>query len=399
VTGGTPLLLPAQIELTEELLPAVARGVGLVLLSGVVATLLAAVYRWYARARIPEGVAVLVGISAVALELTATKALSSVIGGGTEILTVEEAVFNVATLLLAAGAALIGRQSGDRLGGSVLVLLGERRIDTEVSAIVRTVGRMTTVTLPEEAEDMEGYDPVPPETKEKFAGQTLVFPRRQTVEELERRVEDRIKKDYGVGRVDVDLDGEGTVMYFAVGSRQAGIGPTLPPETVAVAVHADPAFAASAGDIVQIYRPTAEGGGVERVTGAEVRGVDDDVVTLAVDAAEADRLDAETRYRLLTMPVEPRADREFASLLRAAEETMGVVTVEEGSSLVGVPIGAVDAAVVAVHPPDGPVEAIPSRHRTLALGETVFAVATPALLRRLETAAGAAEPVAAADDD
>lgn len=246
---------------------------------------------------------------------------------------------------------------------------------------------------------MEGYDPVPPETKEKFAGQTLVFPRRQTVEELERRVEDRIKKDYGVGRVDVDLDGEGTVMYFAVGSRQAGIGPTLPPETVAVAVHADPAFAASAGDIVQIYRPTAEGGGVERVTGAEVRGVDDDVVTLAVDAAEADRLDAETRYRLLTMPVEPRADREFASLLRAAEETMGVVTVEEGSSLVGVPIGAVDAAVVAVHPPDGPVEAIPSRHRTLALGETVFAVATPALLRRLETAAGAAEPVAAADDD
>lgn len=398
MTGATSLLLPAQIELTEELLPAVARAVGLVLLSGVVATLLAAVYRWYARTRIPDGVAVLAGISAVALELTATKALSSVIGGGTEILTVEEAVFNVATLLLAAGVALVGRQSGDRLGGSVLVLLGERRIDTEVSAIVRTVGRMTTVTLPEDVEDMEGYDPVPPETKEKFAGETLVFPRRQTVEELERRIEERIKNDYGVGRVDVDLDEEGTVNYFAVGSRQAGIGPTLPPETVAVAVRADPAFAASAGDVVQVYRPTAEGEGVERVTGAEVRGVDDDVVTLAVDAAEADRLDAETRYRLLTMPVEPRADREFASLLRAAEETMGVVTVEEGSSLVGVPIGAVDAAVVAVRPPDAPVEAIPSRDRTLAPGETVFAVAAPALLRRLETA-GAAEPVAAADDD
>jgi len=142
-----------------------------------------------------------------------------------------------------------------------------------------------------------------------------------------------------------------------------------------------------------------ESGSAERVTGAEVRGVDDDVVTLPVDAAEADRLDAETRYRLLTMPVEPRADREFASLLRTAEETMGVVTVGEASSLVGVPIGAVDAAVVAVRPPDAPVEAIPSRDRILAPGETVFAVAAPALLRRLETAAaGTAEPVAATDD-
>ena len=393
----TPAVLPAQIELTEELLPAVARVVGLVLLSGAVTTLLAAVYRWYARTRIPDGVAVLVGISAVALYLNSTKALSSVIGGGTELLTVKDAVFNVATLLLAAGAALVGRQSGDRLGGSVLLLLGQRQIDTEVSTIVRTVGRMTTVTLPEAVEDMEGYDPVPAETKAKFAGETLVFPRRQTVEELEDRVEERIKSDYGVGRVDVDLDEAGEVTYFAVGSRQAGIGPTLPPETVAVAVHADPAFAASAGDVVQVYRATAEE--VERVASAEVRGVAEDVVTLAVDAAEAAALDGETRYRLVTMPVEPRTDREFASLLRSAEETMGVVTVVEGSSLVGVPIGALDVAVVAIRPTDAPVEAIPSRDRTLAPGETVFAVGRPALLRRLEATAGEAAVPAASTTD
>jgi hypothetical protein len=397
--GVTPALLPAQIELTEELIPAVARVVGLVLLSGAVATLLAAVYRWYARTRIPDGVAVLVGISAVALYLNSTKALSSVIGGGTELLTVEDAVFNVATLLLAAGAALVGRQSGDRLGGSVLLLLGQRQIDTEVSTIVRTVGRMTTVTLPEAVEDMEGYDLVPAETKAKFAGETLVFPRRQTVEELEDRVEERIKSDYGVGRVDVDLDEAGEVTYFAVGSRQAGIGPTLPPETVAVAVHADPAFAASAGDVVQVYRATAEE--VERVASAEVRGVAEDVVTLAVDAAEAAALDGETRYRLVTMPVEPRTDREFASLLRSAEETMGVVTVVEGSSLVGVPIGALDVAVVAIRPTDAPVEAIPSRDRTLAPGETVFAVGRPALLRRRPTDRGgvSGHPSVATDSD
>jgi hypothetical protein len=342
-----------------------------------------------------------VGVSGVALRLNLTKALASVIGDSTEILTIDDAVFNLATLLLAVGAALVGRRFGDRLGESILVLLGARRVETDVSTIVRTVGRRTAVTLPEEDEigDMDGYDPVPSETKAKFADETLVFPRRLTVEELERRVEERIKSDYGVGYVDVELDEKGTVSYLAVGSRQAGIGPTLPPETVAVAVHADPAFAASAGDVVQVYRPTPEG--VERVTGAEVRGVADDVVTLAVDAAEADGLDDETRYRLVTMPVEPRVDREFASLLRAAEETMGVVTVTEGGSLAGVPIGALDVAVVAVRPTDGPVEAIPSRDRMLASGETVFAVASPAQLRRLEAAAsgGTTKAVADSDDD
>jgi hypothetical protein len=392
-------LFPAQVALTEDLLSTIARVAGLVLLSGVLATVFATVYRWYARAQIPDGVAVLLGVSGVALELNLTRALASVIGDSTEILTIDDAVFNLATLLLAVGAALVGRRFGDRLGESILVLLGARRVETDVSTIVRTVGRRTVVTLPEEVADMEGYDPVPAETKAKFAGETLVFPRRLTVENLQQRIEERIESDYGVGYVDVDLDETGSVSYLAVGSRQAGIGPTLPPETVAVAVHADPAFAASTGDVVQVYRTPPEG--PERVTGAEVRGVTDDVVTLAVDAAEADGLDDQTRYRLVTMPVEPRVDREFASLLRAADETMGVVTVAEAGSLVGVPIGALDVAVVAVRPADSPVEAIPSRDRTLAPGETVFAVASPALLRRLEAAAtgGTTKPVAAGDDD
>ena len=388
---------PAQVELTGELLSTVAEAGGLVLLAAVLSTAIAALYRWYARARIPDGVAVLVGVSGVAVYLNSTAALASVIERGTAILTIDSAVFNTATLFLAVVAAAGGRRFGDRLGESVLVLLGARRIETDVSAIVRTVGRMTTVTLPEAVEDMEGYDPVPEGTKAKFAGETLVFPRRQTVEELERRVVERLKSDYGIGFVDVDLDETGTVSYLAVGSRQAGIGPALPPGTAAVAVRADPASDASAGDVVGVYRTT--GAGPERVVGAEVRGVADDVVTLAVDASEADRLDPEIRYRLVTMPVEPRADREFASLLRSSEETMGVVTVAAGSSLVGVPVGALDVAVVAIRPPDGSVEAIPSRDRTLAVGETVFAVAAPARLRRLEAAAGEAAAPAVSPSD
>jgi len=232
VTPPAIVLPPAQAGLTGDPASVAVRAIGLVLLAAVLATVFAAVYRWHVRSQLPNGVAVLVGISGVALYPNSTKALASVIGGSTEILTIHDAVFNTVTLLLAIGAALAGRRFGDHFGESVLVLLGARRIEADVSAIVRTVGRMTVVTLPDEdgIEDMEGYDPVPPETKAKLAGETLTFPRRLTVEELEGRIEERIKSDYGVGRIDVELDETGEVTYFAVGSRQTGIGPTLPPK-------------------------------------------------------------------------------------------------------------------------------------------------------------------------
>jgi Trk K+ transport system NAD-binding subunit len=77
---------------------------------------------------------------------------------------------------------------------------------------------------------------------------------------------------------------------------------------------------------------------------------------------------------------------------------MAVSTVREGSSLVDVPLGALDVAVAAIRGPNGPIEAIPSRSRTLAVGDTIYAVAHPAKLNRLGTAAtGAGSPPLSAD--
>ncbi|WP_254823745.1 TrkA C-terminal domain-containing protein [Haloglomus halophilum] len=347
------------------------------------------VHRWYADQTVPEGLSVLVGLSGVALSLNTDFALAQVIDDQTAILALETAVFNVSVFLAAGLTAAAGGRAGDRLGAGTFALTGGDRVDREVSKVVRAVGRVVTVDLPdtEDIGDIEGYDPVPPETKAEFGGATLVFPRRLTVEELRKRLVERLKTDYGVGQVDLELDEDGVVEYLAVGSRESGIGPSLPPGTAAVPVRADPPHAARAGDVVQVFRPAAGESGPERVTTAEVRGSADDTVTLAVDEAEADAFDDTTRYRLATLPIAARADREFASLLRAAEETMGVATVAEGSPLVGVSLGGLAVSVAAVRPAEGAVEAIPSRTRTLAAGDTVYAVARPALLRRLEAAA------------
>jgi hypothetical protein len=381
------------------------RAAGLTVLAFALAGVIGLVHRWYAAQPVPEGLSVLVGLSGVALYLSsiaALPALSGVIGGDTEVLTLESAVFNVSVFLVAGVVAAAGGRAGDRLGTGAFALAGADRVEGEVSRVVQAVGRVVTVELPEDIDDIDGYDPVPPETKAEIAGSTLVFPRRLTVDELRKRLVERLKIDHGVGQVDIDIDETGTVGFLALGSRESGIGPSLPPGTAAVPVRADPPNAARAGDVVQVFRPT-EGGDPERVTTAEVRGSAEDIVTLAVDETETDALDDETRYRLVTLPTTPRADREFASLLRAAEETMGVATVAEGSPLVGVTVGALAPAITAIRPADGPVEALPGRDRALAAGEMLYAVARPALLRRLEAAArgdqDAEPPLAGAEGD
>lgn len=389
--------------LTGEIL-AISRIVGLAVLAGALAGAVALLYRWYAHERIQGGLPVLVGLAGVAAVLNTTTALGQLITDNGDPLSTRLALFNITAFVVAAFAATVGVRAGDQFGTVLFTTAGARDIEGEVGRVVEAVGRVISVELPAEIDDIVGYDPISAETKDTLAGRTFLFPRRLTVGDLETRLVARLKADYGVGHVDIDIEPDGTVAYLAVGARAAGIGPTLPPETAAVAIHADPAFAASPGDVVQVWRPEP----MERVTTAELRGVAGDVVTLAVDAADTSKLDLDTEYRLVTLPVETRADREFASLLRVAEETMALVEVEAGSALVGQPLGSVAVAVVALRAAEGGVRPIPDRDHQLAAGDSLYAVARPDELRKLEAAATAAEgavepeieqPTEADDDD
>lgn len=302
------------LDFGADFLGTLAVGTGLAVLSAVVAGAAAAAHRWYAGSVIPTGLAVLLGASAVALTLNATAVLAQFSSepadpDATAVLT------NVVVFGTAAFAAGLGGRSGDRIAAGLF------SDPPDVARIVRSASRLTAVSLPEEVGDMPEYDPVPPETKAALAGQTLRLSRHLDAEGLREALVGRLKTNYGVGHVDLELEGR-EVSYLAVGSRLAGLGPTLPPGTAAVAVRADPALSASAGDAVQLFR---EG---QRVATGELRSAADDTVTVALDATEAATLD-EGPYRLATLPASPAADREFAALLRTVDETLGVVTVAE----------------------------------------------------------------------
>jgi K+/H+ antiporter YhaU regulatory subunit KhtT len=393
-----------------ELVRSVGRLLAFIVAAGVVSALSALVFRWYTRDVVPLGVSTLLGLSVVALYLNTVGLFTQLIGGASSaIFELEAVVFNVVAIALAAVVTPVGRRIGDRVATDVFAVTGAKDLDAEVSRIVRTVGRVTAVTLPdaEDIEDMESYDPVSTDVKAEMAGKTLLFPSRLSVEALRDRFATRLKEDYRVGYVDVELSDRGEVEYLAVGSRAAGIGPTLGHGSVAVSLRADPANAASPGDMVQVWRParvesTSDGdvaGDDETTTGAtererrqpperlftaELRARTEDVVTLAVDETDAQKVDASTTYRLVSLPAEPQVDREFASLLRAADETMAAVSIEEGSPVIGDSIGSLDVTVAAIRDAAGQVTAIPTRARLIEAGDTLYVVARPDVLRRLE---------------
>ncbi len=322
-------LTAGQTAILGDFLVDIARVIVFIVVAAVAGGIVGIVYRWYVGERVSDGLTVLVGLSLVAIYLNTAGALGDVIGGDIELLALETAIFNTVTFFLAAVTAVAGGRVGDRIGVGLFAVSGGGSVNRDVSRIVRTVGRVTTVQIPTEIGDIDGYDPVDAATKEKLADQTLVFPRRLTVEELRTRFIERLRIDYGVGHVDVDFTADGTVEYLALGGRESGIGATLPPGSAAVAVKADPPNNASPGDTVEVWTegdPTTEAA-PKRVTNAEIRGNADDLVTLAMDEADAKRLDTTRRYRLVTLPVEIRADREFAAHLRNAEETMSAATV------------------------------------------------------------------------
>lgn len=378
----------------EDPLGAAANLVIFAVLSALASGALTVAYRWYFKTLIPEGVSILAGVAIVALYIN-TASLGVVVSeGSVDLFRPGVVFFNVIALGVSTVSAPVGRRVGDGAASRLFSWVGVGQPNGEMSTMVRSVGRVTSVGLPTEIEDIESYDPVSEETKAELADKTLVFPRRLTVDELRSRLIARLKEDYAVGYVDVDLTDEGTVEYLAVGSRAAGVGATIAPGTVAVAVRGDPPNNAASGDLLQVWSSGTADEHPKRITNAELRGVAGDAVTLAVDEADAALLSPTDQYRLVTMPAEPQAQREFATLLRGVDETMSTVAVEAESELVGETANSIGTAVLAIRPGSatGTLATLPPRDRTFEAGDFLYVLGRPDVIRRLEARGTAPKP-------
>ncbi|MDR5656280.1 TrkA C-terminal domain-containing protein [Halodesulfurarchaeum sp. HSR-GB] len=374
----------AVIELGTRLLESVVHVIGLVLLAGGTTAIAAFAYRIRVRHALPEGVTLILGLGVVALYLNTRTLFAQFVQGGAASPTVGEATLNVLVFAIAALASYGGNTLGDRLARSDRLSLSW--LQRDLSPIVRAAGRHISVTLPAEIRDIEGYDPVEAGTKESLEGRTLDFPRGLTVEELRTQLQARLKEKFDVGYVDLELSSTGEIQYLGVAKRPAGIGPTLPPNAAAVAVRADPPFSATAGDIVQLW--AVEDGEPRKLGTGELRARIGSIATITTDRAVATVIDPETEYRLLTLAADSRPDREFAAMLRRADETMRLLSVTDSSPLVGQSVAAIDSTVLGIRTAGGSVETIPNRRRLIQPEDELFVIGRPEALRKLEAIDG-----------
>ena len=410
--------------LTNSLVEAAVRIAGLSVLAFVVTALASFVFRARVRNTFPEGATLILGLGVVAIYLNTRLVFVQFLGDAGDPLTTGEAVLNVSVFVAAGVASYGGRYAGNKAATSERIPWG--RFQPDFSPIVRAAGRFITVTLPEDIEDIEGYDPVEEETKETLVGRTMDFPRGLTLVELQSQVIARLKEEHDVGYVDLEMTADGTVEFLAVGQRAAGLGPTLPPKSAAVAIRADPPFSATPGDTVQLWQVDStdinedcgeagegttdssgdvDGGGSgtgvttgtdtrpnrreERIGTAELRASVGKVATVAADKAVADRVDPTVNHRLMTLSADSHPDREFGAMLRRGDETMSIVEISAESPLIGASVGALDVTIIAVRSTGGDVETIPKRDRLIAAGDSLFAIGRPETLRKLESSKGA----------
>ncbi|MFB6187628.1 MAG: cation:proton antiporter regulatory subunit [Halobacteriaceae archaeon] len=349
----------------------------IILISEIVVLISAIIYRWYTRNRIQLGLAILLALATVVLYLNVMTALGEVVKGQESHLSTQIVFMNLIVLATSATIAPLALRIGDRIAIAILAVSGVRILEGTVGSFAKTVGGVTTVQLPDKIEDLDNYDPVPQDIKDKLVGKSLVFPRSVSVDELKERLVTRLKEEYDIGFVDVEISSAGEITYLGVGQRLAGLGHTLSPGMAAVAIKGDPPNSASSGDRVQLW---TTGENPQRVTTAEIRATQDDVVTIVLDETEAKSLTQDT-YNLVTLPTDTQPEREFVSILRASEETMQIHTVEENSKLIGQTIGDIPISVIAVSREEEFVP-IPPRKYSISKNDTLYIVASAEEFRR-----------------
>lgn len=379
------------VELTREAAISVT---GFAVLAAVVTVVAAFSYRRVTRRPVPTGAAILGGTGLVATWLTVRLLVGAPVVG--DLSLVHHA--SAATLLGVISASTVAADGGRRLGDHLACEVYEITTlptNSEVGAHLRAARCSVAVSLPTQIDDAAGYPPVDDGIKEALSGQTLVIPRRSSREDLVSRLTTRLERDYGVGHVAIELSDEGTIESLALGGRRAGLGSTLPPQTVAVAIRADPPADASPGDPVEIWTADEPS---RLVTVGRLAGVTNDVATVIVDADDTDGWALDCNYRLLTRPAGPDDTAELVSTLRAVAETVTTVTVDAGASLAGEFAGWLPVLVLVIER-DEALRPVPDDKTTIQAGDRLWVLGTPAALDRLSQLASSTGPLDPAESD
>ncbi|THE66227.1 potassium transporter TrkA [Salinadaptatus halalkaliphilus] len=109
--------------------------------------------------------------------------------------------------------ALYAHNRGDKLGAELphrlsLTTLRQRTLSADVVELVGSVGQVT-VRSTGDVRDVEGYPPLPASLRETLENGSWRLPADLPLSELETRLEERLRTDYGLADVAVTIDDRG----------------------------------------------------------------------------------------------------------------------------------------------------------------------------------------------
>ena len=317
---------------------------------------------------------------------------------------------------------------GDELGATFphrvsLRGIRERTLSSDVVELVGSRGEVR-VEVTGEVEDIEGYPPVPDAIRAGIREGDWRLPADLPLSELEARLAERLRTEFDLTEVTVEIDERGRATVAAA-PPLSGLSKRVPSGRRAVSVQTLLPSGLARGDEVTVVtldnrvegtvlsvrsgggskttgggRPMADGGATDGTDGTEpvesppptraaVGG--DGRLTVAVSRSDAQALLRADRPRVVVGSRGIRREFELLSLLRRAGRRFRRVTVRSGGPLDGATIGSAEVratygvVLLAVRHPEGWTVA-PRGSESLAGGDEVFAVGTREQLDAFEGA-------------
>ena len=329
--------------------------------------------------------------------------------------------------------SLYAHAQGDRLGASVpkrisLKRLRDRTLSTDVIELVGGRGRVS-VEVTGEVNDMEGYPPLPADTRRAILDGDWTFPADLPLAELESRFAERLQTELDLADVSVRID-ERARATVAAAPPTGALSKRVPAGKRAVSVSALVPTGIARGDVVRVITPDLDAQGLviaaqssgkpepgagAASTSAPVAGDDadpDDLrtdggeaavapppaataptttggegrVTLALDRAEATALLRADRGRVLVLSRGTRREYELTALLRRTGKRFRRASVVAGGPLDGHTIGeaevreAYGVAVLAARHDTWTIA--PGGSQPLSAGDDLFVVGSREALNR-----------------
>ena len=399
-------------------------GIYLGILTGIIPALIAGVlgfiFKYFTGVTIP-------GLGVVVLAL----AIAGINGGllalnDETIRSSERAPAILTAIIVVLMLSLYAHAQGDKLGASVpkrvsLKQLRERTLSTDVVELVGGRGQVR-VSVVGEVGDMEGYPPLPAETRKTIGEGEWTFPAELPLSELERRFAERLTTELELADVAVSIDEEARATVSAA-PPTGGLSKRVPKGKRAVSVPALVPTGLARGDVVRVVTndvtvegvllaaksggkkeekkpdPPAPGGSTPATDGGEPKPAPTSAtattaggegrVTVAVDRSEAATLLRAGRGRVLVLSRGTRREFELTSLLRRAGKRFRRVSVVPGGPLDGHTIGEVgvretyDVSILAARH-DGDWTVAPRGGQTLVASDDLFVVGTRDAIDRFD---------------